>query len=100
MQPRNYAEEEKLRKSQKSLFLYLISQRENGGWDTYDSAVVVARSKEDAVLINPGTETFSDEDLGYHTWASTPDNVIAVKVGEACGPLVEGTVIISSFNAG
>jgi len=80
--------------------LYLITQVENRSYDTYDSAVVVAMSTEDAVLINPGYESWEDEDLGYHTWASSPVNVTAVRIGEADPSLLIGSVVISSFNAG
>lgn len=95
--------------------LYLISQSENGGWDTYDSVVVAAENEEDAKILNPrhhrewskelkgwifvfhnGTkDTEADED---DSWTS-PENVKVEYIGEA----KEGTeagVILASFNAG
>ena len=35
--------------------IYLIWQNENRGYDTYDSAVVVAEDEESAKLIHPST---------------------------------------------
>lgn len=78
--------------------LYLISQKENNNYDTYDSAVVVAENEWKAKHIHPnGTimdfETTSD----FHCW-TTPDNVKAELIGVA----KEGEygVICASFNAG
>lgn len=38
------------------LKLWLISQNERKGWDTFDSAVVAAKTAEEARLINPDGE--------------------------------------------
>ena len=76
--------------------LWLITQDENRGYDTYDGAVVAAESEEAARLILPSEyggwkDAFSD-------WASSPDKVVAVLIGEAA-PDVEAGVILASFNA-
>lgn len=79
--------------------LYLISQTVNKGYDTYDSAIVVADNEDEAKLITPGSDGF--EPLGsYGTWADKPENVNASYVGEADERFKNGNVIISSFNAG
>ena len=95
--------------------LYLISQRTNCGYDTYDSAVVAAEDDNDATLINP-SEYYPNWDQEAQDWAGTsitgkryyqgsygswtkPENVTANYIGEA----KEGTergVICASFNAG
>lgn len=73
--------------------LYLISQDVNTSYDTFDSAVVAAETKENAQKIKPAE------------WASvtcewaTTERVKVQLIGQA----VEGTeagVILASFNAG
>ena len=94
--------------------LYLITQEETGGYDTYDSAVVVAPDARKAKRIHPGgrddweskrqQESLERDmhrwDYEYRCWASHPKHVTAEFIGEARGPLKEGTVICASFNAG
>jgi hypothetical protein len=81
-----------------SLFLYLISQNENGGYDTYDSAVICAESENEARLIHPGGEGYS---FGFNgTWASHPDGVEVKLIGTAKRGMKKGEVICASFNAG
>ena len=81
------------------LNLYHISQTENNGWDTYDSAVVAALSEEDAKSIHPNPTKGSDgwETFNY-SWTH-PDNVTAKLVGVAAEGVERG-VICASFNAG
>lgn len=87
--------------------LYLISQNENSGYDTYDSAVVAAPDEEMARNISPlrgeweGKNLFMDwnEANIFSEWATRPENVNVKYIGEA----IEGTkigVILSSYNAG
>lgn len=72
--------------------LWLISQEHNFDYDTYDSAVVAAKTEQDAVRVEVGT-------VGrYGSWVP-PEYVTAVYLGEA----VEGTsagLILGSYNAG
>jgi len=67
--------------------LWLISQTENNGYDTYDSAVVAAETEVEAKGIIP-CDCF---------WASSPDKVIAKEIGTA-NDGVTG-VICASYNA-
>ena len=76
------------------LKLWLISQEENTEWDTYDSAVVAARTEEEARLINPG----GDWELSID-WCSSPDKVHVEYLGIATEG-VEPGIVLSSFNAG
>lgn len=77
----------------KNLFLYLIEQSHNTGYDTYDSAVVVAPSVVEARKILPGAS--------LNTW-TTPENVTATRIGKksTLRNYTEGEVICASFNAG
>ena len=73
--------------------LYLISQDENGWYDTYDSAVVAAETVEAAREIEPSKGAFRNG-----SWAA-PEKVMVSFIGVA----VDGTrsgVILASFNAG
>ena len=76
--------------------LYLISQRKNNGYDTYDSAVVAAESEDDARSIHPGGGPYSADQA--YTWAA-PEYVTAIFIGIA-SPGTERGVICASFNAG
>jgi hypothetical protein len=78
--------------------LYLLTQEQNEGWDTYDSCVVVANSPEEARLIRPDGSSW-DGDLRYRGWAFTPDKVTATLIGTAIDQEI-GSVVIASFNAG
>lgn len=97
--------------------LWLIEQNENTNWDTFDSAVVTAKTAEDARNTYPeyeamvssntkwvdgqGWRYFHENGIisnpGYSSWV-LPENVRATYIGET--ELKEGLVVISSFNAG
>lgn len=84
------------------------------GYDTYDSAIVVAKDKETARHIHPGS-TPENPVKGYNTktrcfdkpwyesdciWEWTkPENVNVTLVGTT-DLFSEGTVLCASFNAG
>jgi hypothetical protein len=74
--------------------LYLLSQNENNGYDTFDSIVVCAESESDAVTIHPNY----DWDNRY-VWAESFESVSCEYIGEAAHHMERG-VVISSFNAG
>lgn len=89
--------------------LYLLSQKENDNYDTYDSVVVAANTEDEARLIHPDCNTnlsfpplrsseecWEDE---FSRWCSAPNKVNVQLMGIA----VEGTksgIILASFNAG
>lgn len=79
----------------KVLFLYLIEQDVNTDYDTYDSAVVVASSAEEAKKIDLGHKDM------FSTWAA-PKDVKATRVGKMTSlqNYVGGEIICASFNAG
>lgn len=72
--------------------LYLIEQNYNNNWDTFDSAVVVAKSLKAAVNISPSYE-------GDSAWAPV-EYVTATYLGRAGSKMIEGDVVCASFNAG
>jgi hypothetical protein len=95
-----------------NLKLWLIYQTENLGYDTYDSAVVVAETEADARDIHPSQyienysiakdnpDDFQRWDYDYSNWASHPDKVTAEYIGDAAPNMKAGDVVCSSFNAG
>ncbi len=85
--------------------LYYISQSVRSGWDTYDSAVVAAKTAADAKTIHPanyqndGDDKWWEDKSPYGAWAPHPDNVEAELIGRAKRGTKRG-VIVASFNAG
>ncbi len=94
--------------------LWLISQSENRDYDTFDSAVVVADSPEDARRIHPDyikpdhlrmefvEPRMSDPSAWndcYSSWCSSPALVKATLIGHT-DAFPAGTIICASFNAG
>lgn len=75
--------------------LYLIEQSERSGFDTFDAAVVCAASEDEARQIDPSGRNWNP----YSGWASSPGNITAKYLGEACEEVTEG-VILASFKAG
>ena len=80
--------------------IYLISQDQNIGYDTHDSAVVVAESEEEARSIHPGGYALDDQEQWDGIW-STWTNKEHVKV-ELIGKAINRNtgVVLASFNAG
>jgi len=82
--------------------LFKIYQIINNGYDTFDSAVVVANSAEEAQKIHPngasGDFRMSD------SWVARPDLVTVTYLGEIVGEperdIYPGAIICASFNAG
>ena len=75
--------------------IYLLTQTKTRGYDTYDSMVVIAPSREEAVKIHPcGNEAWG----GNRPWCPSPDDVTAEFIGVA-NTHKQG-IVLSSFNAG
>lgn len=93
--------------------IFHIYQSVNNDYDTYDSAVVVAETAEDAKKIHPngdyvwnGSKWMQHFDDGRvferntSSWC-TPEDVMAFEIGELTdGDYSAGSVICGSFNAG
>lgn len=78
--------------------LFELSHSEEGGYDTYDSAIVAAKTEEDAKKIHPS----DDDDRwsgGNYDWVDSPDKVTATLIGTAVRGTKRG-VVLASFNAG
>ena len=83
--------------------IYRISQEENSGYDTFDSAIVCAESEKEAKRIIPSDKyadeaKFEDWDK-YSSWCSSPEQVKVEYLGIAHNRMERG-VILASFNAG
>ena len=74
--------------------LFLLSQSENNGYNTYDGAVVCAPDEGTARRISP----CYDGEFGSE-WCSGPDKVTVQLIGDA-EPGMPAGVICASFNAG
>jgi len=97
--------------------LYLISQDANDGYDTYDSAVVAAKSENDARTINPseyvthvtngqwmgtfkaGARKGQEYNQDSHSWVRY-SNINIIKVKYLGLTKMDRGLILSSFNAG
>jgi len=79
--------------------LFLISQTERNGYDTYDAAVVAAETEGRAKEFVPDLGFGEFENDNWSSWASKPENVSAKYIGEAAHGTKEG-LILASFNAG
>lgn len=87
--------------------LYKISQDVNDDWDTFDSAVVVAESAEEAKKIIPahhgGYRENPDYEISIYDWAK-PEDVKVEFIGLADKAYLDSldgrTTIVASYNAG
>lgn len=80
--------------------LYLITQNQNNGYDTYDSAVIAAPNEQTARVMDPATgEEISDWHDIFSTWCNSADKVTVTHIGKAVKGTKQG-VICASFNAG
>jgi hypothetical protein len=79
--------------------LYLIeAPKDYGGWDTYDSAVVVAMDSDAARMIHPNGEKWNGKCTSSYSWCPEED-VIVTYIG-VTDTFKEGSVICASYNAG
>lgn len=78
--------------------LYLLTQNDNNGYDTYDSLIVCAENEKDAKTINPQGEVFIEDD-NWPDWAIKAASIQCREIGIANEDEGRG-VIIASFNAG
>ena len=83
--------------------IYRISQNVNTDWDTYDSAIVVARNEKEAQQMSPidyDDEVFFNFDPGGGIWAYKLEDIKVELIGKADKKFKEPTLVLSSFNAG
>ena len=80
--------------------LYLLTQDDADGYDTYDSAIVCAENEKIATSICPSYYDGEQWDqTRYRSWASSPDLVHVKLIGVADNSISRG-VVLASFNAG
>ena len=80
--------------------LFIISQKENSGYDTYDSAVVAAPDEQTAKKMSPGNGRLWEPGDDFQSdWCSSHDKVTVKYIGDAVEETEQG-IICSSFNAG
>lgn len=83
--------------------LFLISQDENTGYDTYESAVVCAVDEQAARMMCPQSNAGAAHDFTkprrYSSWCSSPEKVKVELIGDAVEGMQAG-VVCASFNAG
>jgi hypothetical protein len=80
-------------------YLYLLTQDENNGYDTFDSVVVCAESAVQAMEMTPDTSHPWGRDGFDSSWANHKEKVNYTYLGVACPSLKPG-IILASFNAG
>lgn len=82
--------------------LYLIYQSVNNDWDTYDSAVVLAETEEEARMTHPQYPDGDGTGRSTDSWCAAADVQVTL-LGLADDALVDtakSRVICASFNAG
>jgi len=77
--------------------IYLLTQHEVRGYDTYDAVVVYAKDEDSAKLIRPDSYN-SDWNDSFGSWATSPEAVNVTYLGTTDED--EEGVILASFNAG
>ncbi|MCP4336553.1 MAG: hypothetical protein GY679_01745 [Mycoplasma sp.] len=84
--------------------IYRLSQTKNNDYDTYDSAVVVAKDESEARNIHPQDisivwgDDFWNEEGQWSTWTA-PKDVKVEFIGKAGDSYEEKIVICASFNS-
>ena len=79
--------------------LYLLTQNDNTGYDTYDSCIVCAENEQDAITISPDEYHKIEDKYQYTSWAREVSSITCEEIGEANEKQVRG-VVLASFNAG
>lgn len=84
------------------LKIWLVSQNENNGYDTFSAMVVAAETEDEARRIHPLMSWFEREDPWkdeHSLWASKPENVTVKLIGTAELDAEKG-IILASFHPG
>lgn len=78
--------------------IYLLTQNDNNGYDTFDSIIVCAKNCADAKTIDPYDKQFIENEP-WGDWAKKSSSIICKEIGTA-NKLQKRGVILASFNAG
>lgn len=80
--------------------IYYLHQNTWNDYDTYDSAVVIAETEEQAKRMHPHGGDISQEEANrYKDWPSDPEEITCKFLGVAEG-ISESYVVCASYNAG
>lgn len=80
--------------------IYKISQSTNNGYDTFDSAIVIAKDESEARFIYPGSFDMKwPKEHIFNEWCELPEQVIVEYIGKA-KPKSKKCVILASYNSG
>jgi|WetSurMetagenome_2_1015567.scaffolds.fasta_scaffold67863_3 hypothetical protein len=82
----------------KLLKLYLLTQDEEIGYDTFDSCIVAAKDENEAKQYHPSGR-LNDREDNWGDWPTNKDVITCIEIGKANKEQQVG-VIIASFNAG
>ena len=93
-------------KKTRSLYIYLVSRTNVGGYDTFDSFVVIAHTSSEAKATHPNSinnehykvPLLTSEVSIFDTWVGQ-DKVTVKLLGKA-SPRSKPGVVCASFNAG
>lgn len=77
--------------------IYRISQTENYDYDTYDSAVVICDTEEEARNMHPNGQDMKWGE-SYSGWCLSPDDVVVELIGTSESK--ENRLVVASYNAG
>lgn len=86
--------------------IYLLSQDQNKGYDTFESCVVVANNEQEAKTIHPRgiwndtVDFISLDDNLDSSWATSSDKVSCQLIGKASKKFTKLFIVCASFNAG
>ena len=77
--------------------LYYLHQNKLNGWDTYDSCVIAAESKQQAIDLSI---TILARNCGWGEWPNEPSDIQIEEIGTANSNYNKPAIVCSSFNAG
>lgn len=82
------------------LMIYVIKQGKVRGYDTYDAAVVIAESKEEARRMHPsGDNDQWRTEIWRRSWVTDPEDVEVERIGVAVIGSRKG-VVVSNYKGG
>lgn len=73
--------------------IYLLSQNVNNGYDTYDSMIIIAESKENAIKL-------SIKEKGHWAGYNSEEDINIKRIGISGGIDQDEHIVLASFNAG
>lgn len=78
--------------------IYRIFQTINNGYDTYDSAIVIANNADEAKSLHPNGRDVVTDNSNSGSWCELKD--VKVELIGQTNPYKTTCIILASFNAG